>query len=134
MPPCAIFLFDIRSMLIQMAAERVVACLCSWATEDQKGHDPPVALVGGAVGGPQPVLLVHRPRDYVEGHERHENGSVRRHVGQEQEETEGPEVARVAAEAERTRPHHLVVGADWWALRFRRGTNLPTRKEVLQRR
>jgi hypothetical protein len=53
-----------------MVAERVVASLPSWATGDQKRHRSPVALVGGAVGRPQPVLLVHRTKDDVESYER----------------------------------------------------------------
>jgi hypothetical protein len=33
-------------------------CLASWAPGDQKRHGPPVALVSGAIGCLQPVLLV----------------------------------------------------------------------------
>ena len=83
---------------------------------------------------PQPVLLVHRTQDNVEGHERHENGAVRRHARQEQEEPQGSEVAWVAAEAERTSPHHFVVGADRRSLRLRCGTNIISRKQVPDRR
>jgi hypothetical protein len=117
-----------------MVAERVVASLPSWATGDQKRHRFPVALVGGAVSRPQPVLLVHRTKDDVESYERQQDGSVRRHARQEQEVPQGSEVARVAAEAERTRPHHLGAGADRRPLRLRGGTNVPAPEEIPQRR
>jgi hypothetical protein len=117
-----------------MVAERVVASLPSWASGDQKRRRSPVALVGGAVGRPQPVLLMHRTKDDVESHERQQDGAVRRHTGQEQEEPQGSEVARVAAEAERTRSDHLAVGAERRPLRLRGGTNVPAPEEVPQRR
>src|SRR5215213_10494898 len=104
--------------------------LPSWTAGYEKRHRPAVALVGSAVGRPQPVLLVHRTQDAVESNEHHEDGTVRRHARQEQEETQSTEVARVAGEAECPSPHHLVVGADRRSLRLRGRTNVLPRKEV----
>src|SRR5919112_1142568 len=112
--------------------ECIVAFLPSRTTGDQKRHHPPVALVGSAVDRPQPVLLMYRTQDNVQGHEHIEDGTVRRHAGQEQEESQSTEVTWVAAEAERPCPHHLVVGADRRSLRLRGGTNITSCKEVLQ--
>ena len=110
-------------------------CLASWAPGEKKRHRPPVALVGGAVGRPKPVLLMHRTKDDVEAHEHQQDGAVRRHAGQDQEEPQGTKVPRVATEAERARLHHyLVVGAEGRSLRLRSGTNIPSRKQVYQRR
>jgi hypothetical protein len=78
-----------------VVAERVVASLPSWTTGDQKRHRSPVALVGGAVGRPQPVLLVHRTKDDIEGHVRQQHGSVRRHARQEQKESQSTVVGGV---------------------------------------
>src|SRR5919112_6273152 len=128
--PCSHF--NIWSMLMQGAAECIVVCLPSSTTGDQKRHRPPVALVGSAVGRPQPVLLMHRTQDNVEGHEHNEDGTVRRHARQEQEESQSTEVAGMAAEAERPRPHHLVVGAARRSLRLRCGTNITACEEVPQ--
>src|SRR5829696_7187614 len=99
---------------MQEAAECIVACLPSWAPRDQKRHHPPVALVGSKVGCAQPVLFVHRPQYYVEGHERHEDRAVRRHVRQEQKESQITEVTWVATEEERSCFYHLDVEDDRW--------------------
>src|SRR5215216_767149 len=104
--------------------------LPSWTAGYEKRHRPPVALVGGSIGRPQPVLLVHRTQDNVEGHDHPEDGTVRRHARQEQEESQSTEIARVAGEAECPSPHHLVVGADRGSLRLRGRTNVLSPKEV----
>lgn len=75
-------------------------------------------------------LLVQETRDHVEGHERREDGVVRRHAREEQEESRGPEVARVAGRAEHPVRHHLTVGTDGRPLRLGLGApgSEPARK------
>src|SRR5918997_4237847 len=96
----------------------------SRGARDQERRGPPVALVGGAVRRPQPLLLVHGAEDDVEGDERREDGAVRRHAGQEQKEPEGSQVARVAGKAEGPGSDHLSAGPHGGALRLRLGAHV----------
>src|SRR5215210_5021010 len=129
-PPSVASRFELWAIPMPGLAERIRAPLPSRTAGYQKRHRPPVALVSGSIGRPQPVLLVHRTQDNIEDHEHHDDGTVCRHAWQEQEESQSTEVARVAGEAECPCPHHLVVVADRRSLRLRGWTNFLSRKEV----
>ena len=77
---------DIRALPMPGLAEYIAAPLPSRTAGYQKRDYPPIPLVGIAVRCPQPVLFVHRTKDNVEGYEHNEDGAVRRHARQEQEE------------------------------------------------
>src|SRR5918997_4984312 len=82
-----------RPPIARLLSSAFVRPWLSGGARDQERRGPPVALVGGAVRRPQPLLLVHGAEDDVEGNERREGRAVRRHAGQEQKEPEGSQVA-----------------------------------------